>query len=336
MRCAIKNTQLSDKAEVSDLPLVVYDLRSSVASYDLLTTLYQHEVHIQKLGNKHFDFVLYNPPDEFLQMGDKYDKLVDCDQRQARVERLLMPIASHYRAILSAKCIRSAAELSAEISRYKVVLPRGYSAKNYPALLQSSVFKSTSIGKMCMGIAADESDLNKFIRWRQERLGDQKYLTFTLRDYGHHPSRNLILSEIEYLFPLLSSAGIAAVIIPDADSTTIIPDSNDYIVCPPASHDLGFRLALYESAITNIATPSGPMMAVAFDHLCKGIQIKSYYEDPNCPTGHDRELYRFLGVDIGTQHLSYFGVEIIWDYNFSGPLTEVLKQQLISGDSSDA
>ena len=318
----------SVKKGALDVPLIVYDLRVSVISYDFLTTLFLHEVECRRLGADQFDLVIYSPESlsSFLNMGTAYSEIISNEKRAQRITNLLLPIAVRYKACRSVEVMGSAKILTASIQARQTVLPYGYDCVNFPALYQQSLYRSLASNPSYEGISSLRLDQERCNHWIKSNTQLPAYVTFTLRDYGHQPTRNLLLDEVRFTFEFLLQRRVQPVVIPDLDGNMDIPGSSDYIVCHDASHDFGFRLALYEGALSNVASPSGPLMAIVLSRKSKGVKINAFSEDlPGQPSGHGSIIYKkYFGISPGAQPLRHSSVHIIWSKDFRHDLLRYL------------
>lgn len=314
------------------VPLVVYDLRVSVISYDILTTLFLHELECQRLGAEKFDLIIFNPEhsSSLLNMGSAYSSVISSEKRAQRIANLLLPIAIRYKACASAKVEVCAHKLESSIKLRNVVLPYGYNGKNFLALRQQSLYRSLAKNPSYEGVLSLNSDQERCRNWIKSNSKYDSYVTFTLRDYGHQPTRNLTLDEVRFSFDFLLQRGVQPVIIPDFDGGVQTHDSGDCIICHDASGDFGFRLALYEGAVTNVASPSGPLMAIVLSRRSYGVKVKSFHEDSAQQlSGHGSTIYRkYFGVSIGDQPLSPSSVHIVWNSDFKDELIKYLSLRI--------
>ena len=312
----------------NNIPLVVYDLDKNVISYDFLSVLYLCEVECRRLGCEHFDLVLYMEKDRITPtaMGAAYENIITARKIEDRVRDLIIPIAEHYLACTSVKIVTTYGDLANTLVDRVHIVPHGYDGINRPILHQHGLYRYISQGLPFQGIAAKQEDRDRCAEWIRQNSPHDRIVTFTMRDYGWQPSRNLLLSDISFALDSLKRCGVQPVLIPDLDGNMDVHASDNFIIYRAASKDLGLRLAINERALVNVVSPSGPMMAVIFNQNSRGICVKTFHDSPNEETGHGTRIYKQLfRIEIGSQPLLPAAVLMIWERDFVGALTAAIE-----------
>jgi hypothetical protein len=92
------------------------------------------------------------------------------------------------------------------------------------------------------------------------KANDVSYpLIFTLREAAHWQKRN---SNLEAWVEFAKTCGEEVIFVRDTEKAG--DPLEDFLTCPEASRDLGFRQALYERAQCNMLVGSGPVMMLIF------------------------------------------------------------------------
>ena len=142
------------------------------------------------------------------------------------------------------------------------------------------------------------------------------------------------MKEVDFCFQLLLDHGIQPIIIPDSDGYSLTNHSDKFIVCHDAALDFGFRLAIYESAILNVATPCGPMMPIILDKRSKGYMIKTFLK-----------IHLLINLAMALQYtkrnfvlarsrpLIHSSVYMNWNPDFSSDLLQYMESFICSNRS---
>lgn len=132
-----------------------------------------------------------------------------------------------------------------------------------------------------------------------EACGGKLPVTITLREADHFPNRNSNLTEWLKFAEWLEERGEKVLFIRDTSKAE--EPITGYPTCPPASLDLSFRMAVYQTAKTNLFVSNGPaMLAVLFSEkpwlFVNELNVGDKFI-PNTPDG----WRHFVGIHAGEQ-----------------------------------
>ncbi len=105
---------------------------------------------------------------------------------------------------------------------------------------------------------ASDEDTLRVARWMAAKNVNYP-LIFTLREATHWTKRN---SNLPAWIEFARTCGEEVIFVRDTEKAD--EPLEDFLTCPEASRDLGFRMALYERAQCNMLVGSGPVMLLIF------------------------------------------------------------------------
>lgn len=282
-----------------DLPLAVYDLRFSPASYDLAYFLYEADCYFRGNGYEKFNLVIVpeiaesTPP----QINEDWKQVISEDSRRQRIFNLLLPMASMYESCSSVSLINDV-ELVVHICRsHFCVFPQNYDGVFIRTHMSyRNVYDFERKKTYFSGFSSFSSDLDKVKSWISSQGINLPFITFTVRYYAHQPQRHSNIPDYLKFASYLSEIGISSVFIPDTDDLSYISELSEYPVFFTGAFNLYQRQAIYELALTNIFACSGCHSLCALNKRCSYIMSGIINENYNM-----ENLYKPRGLKYGDQ-----------------------------------
>lgn len=213
----------------------VWDLMLCPTGYDFAAFLGEAEARRLKTGAEFIDLVIQPGPVGGFRNDDLPDKI---GSREGMLYRVIVGMARLLPSIRNIEVLKARRALEGDVfpEGYKVEAPLAHYG-HFFAQNAKSVLRSSALAK-------------QFIEERYTR----PYVTITLREARHWPSRNSNRPAWERVAAWLENIGHQVVWVPDAES----PDANLF------SFDVDLRLALYERARINLGINNGPTMMMPY------------------------------------------------------------------------
>jgi hypothetical protein len=257
-RIYLKSSKLLKPGKTEGTPGVyaVYDLLVAPITYNLAEFLIYAELKAKANGFSKFTLVIVNQLKK--EYSFEYDSIVNHEQKEWRVQNLLIPLALNYSGCENVLVCTNFASLHG-ITRDGLILPEIYS-EAAPAYYNQREFLSlTKTQTLGVGFKASKRAID-FIEQLCKEKSIKNLITITLRDYGYDLGRNSNVEQWGYFCTWLISEGYSVVVVPDAEqpfrSYSNFPQG---VLQNEFCWNLSLRLALYEKALINFGMPNGPM-----------------------------------------------------------------------------
>lgn len=228
----------------------VWDFHLCPTSYDFVVFVGEAEKHRIAIGAEFIDFVFQPGPVD----GFRYDDLPpNLGNREGMYYRVLVGLCRLLPSTRNIQMFRNRTEVKGDH-----FFPEDYQV-NQPTCRYGQYFAQFATPVLRSTVAA-----SLFV----ERRYTKPYVTITLREASHWPSRNSNRGAWERVAQWLEERGYQVVWVPDAES----PDANLF------SYDVDMRLALYERAVVNLGINNGPTNMLPYTNA-KWLMFKLVTED---------------------------------------------------------
>lgn len=256
-------------AHVPKVLTAVWDLQICPTGYDFAVFLGETENRRIEIGAESINLIIQPGPIK----GFRNDDLPpNVGSREGMLYRVIVGMARLLPSIKNIEVLKYRRKIEAENifpDEYKAEVPTAHYGHHF-AQFAEPVLQATVAAK-------------HFVQSRYQK----PYVTITLREATHWPTRNSNRPAWERAALWLEQQGYQVVWVPDAES----PDANLF------SFDVDMRVALYEGAVINLGINNGPTMMMPYTSA-KYLLFKMVTEDVAWTT---REFHEKWGTKEGDQ-----------------------------------
>lgn len=264
---------VTPNVQESDFLLAVYDLKTNLASFDIINFLVLAELKRIELNKKYIKFIIVpSRSNQHLFISDLHHTESDLNWR---ISHIINPL------IKALPSVKSITELTyrEEFVRFSDIFdifPQNYSIKTPPHQFSysNSILKSAGVNKVFTPALVAKELVASFLNGLSSK--SKKVVTITLREYEKQSERNSDLISTVKFCSYLEKEGFYPIVI--RDTYTFSNSENDELISyckfPAASIDLDLRLALYQASFLNISVNTGPCYLFYFTKNVNSIEFR--------------------------------------------------------------
>ncbi len=246
--------------------LLIWDIRTNSITFDVVNLLFESNLRFSKKGINSFDVLIYFPKDFVPQLPsiESYSKYINSSDLLNRYKNLVIPIFESSRSVRKILYSDNPKDTKDIISNYKNVIPKVFEPNFYSPITQDLKFLYKNLLKMqtkkvlIPSISKISLKGKKYLK--KNKYLENKYLTFTVRDYGFSKYRNTNNNDIEKFIEFASLINARPIVVPDKISLIKKYEylKDKCLIYKEARENIYKRISLYSNSIVNIFTASGP------------------------------------------------------------------------------
>jgi hypothetical protein len=235
----------------------VYDLRYQPISFDIVHFLCCAEHYFNGKGINEFEVLIYAQMDRYYENAWKgYDQTIDRESQKLRIGNMIIPIVQMHKNCNSVILTEDIVRVKEECSKGFTIFPEYYDGVN---LRSTDIKKANEAAKNCSpysGLEAPSHALEIVNKFKAQKSIKNPLVSITIRNYGHQKPRNTNVEVALKFAKYLQEIGYTPIFVPDSENPfqTFAP----YETFTPASNNMFYRMALYESCYTNFMANGGP------------------------------------------------------------------------------
>lgn len=251
----------------------IFDLKTNLASYDMVNFFYLAEVERAKQKLSYIQYIVVPENSNIgLSISNGHHKKQDSLRR---IEHIFQPLAQCTPYSIGTIILSYREQLDDLLSDSASVFPLGYSLKSpIPQL----TYQDLKASLWPLPYVFDANDYYKKIV--DEALGPilmgRKAIVITLREYAAQPQRNSNLREISTFVEQLDQKHYFPIIVRDSyKASTAIDGCLKGVYCyEPAALNTALRIALYQKAYLNFSVNTGPSYLFYFVKNCASVEFR--------------------------------------------------------------
>lgn len=246
--------------------LLIWDIRTNSITFDVVHLLFESNLRFSKIGINSFDVLIYFPKDFVPQLPsiENYSEYINTFDLFNRYKNLVIPIFESSNSVRKIFYSDNPKDTKDITSKYKNVLPKVFVPNLYSPIPQDMKFLYKNLLKMqnkrVLIPSFSKISLKGKKFSKKNKYLENRYLTFTVRDYGFNKYRNTNNNDIEKFIEFASLIKAKPIIVPDKIS---LIKKYEYLkdkcfIYKEAREDIYKRISLYKNSIVNIFSVSGP------------------------------------------------------------------------------
>jgi hypothetical protein len=296
------------------IPMLVWDIRSSSITFDFLLEMVQVYIQNEEDLQNGLDVVLYIPEGKQLRVFKRNadECFVDETELNARIYKLILPIAHGFNFVRSASVVTNVGELEKKMRNAGIIYPNYYNPDYYYPQVEDYVALFDRLkSNVCLKVPRIvlKSAHNTEVEVNAGKPSTP-YATFTIRDYGWSIERNTSYSDLHEFLEYTRTLGVQPTIIPDDLSKIPLYDIPlDVVVMPAARLNIYTRYEVYKDSVFNVFPNCGPALLSLLIEDTKTI-IYNYGVPSN--DGSLEYLSRNLGLSVLDQPFACLSGYVIW------------------------
>ncbi|ESP90414.1 hypothetical protein [Pseudoalteromonas luteoviolacea] len=271
---------LISPCQKEDILYAIYDLGSSIATFDATNFAVLAEAKRIELGKKHIHFIVV--PKRNFQQSIRLHAVHAEDDVNWRVNHILNPLFQCIKSTTGISYLNAREELSGILGESAHVFPSNFSLQHtQPQMGYPEIIAQTQKGVDVAHLEAPATAKRLVDNYIQHHCADKQIITITMREYNMHEQRNSSADGWSKFLAELDTDKYYPIIIRDTyQATTPIAESLSHIEqFPLASMDLTVRVALYQRAFLNFSIPTGPAYMFYFIKPCPSIVFRTFNEE---------------------------------------------------------
>lgn len=259
-----------------DILYVFYDLEVAPVTFDFAWTLVLGELERNKRGLEKIHVVFVPGKHEgFREETVDYAECIDVIARYWRRDAILYPLCYLLESCGGVTYCASRGEAFYLCEKMRpAVFPIRYSTTfpithSIDQLLQSNAYDM-------MPLQASVQSKRYIQQWINERLGNRKLITITLRCSSYMTARNSnLLAWVEFVKQLDNTVYLA-IFLPDTETAleTLPKELSNHVVFTEPCWNLNLRVALYEASYLNLGVNNGAMILCWLNARCRYLTFK--------------------------------------------------------------
>jgi hypothetical protein len=272
--CGIENVQTSSVTPNSENTLLaIFDLKTNLASYDVVLFFYLAEWERIKRNLKYIQYVI--APEISVSNFTAMNGHHSAQDSRWRMEHIFQGLANSVESTICCTFLSFREQVANILDTAQNVFPAQYSIEHPPSQYTYSdlerigfplehLFSACSQAKTMVNNALDSVTQGK------------KIVAVTLREYKAQPQRNSNLEELEKFLANLDQDLYFPVLVRDTYTAGSTLEGNlaGYYCYDPASIDSALRVALYQKAFVNISVNTGPSYLMYFINGCRSLEFR--------------------------------------------------------------
>ncbi len=295
--------------------VLVWDIRNNAITFDFVWVIFYSFYKFKKPKNG-FKLIIFIPRDYkyIVPKFNSYNKYLSSNDLKSRIEDLILPLAKSFNCINSIEFCNEKNKLQ-RLIKYASLMPRYYHPKYfYPEplcywkvheILRKENVNSNNFMDI-KKVPKKERDHNNFYL-------KEKYITITLRDYGHSPGRNSSQKDIDIAYDFSKELNCKILLVPDDINKITSYNTQNIDICELARKNLYQRLLIYKNSLVNLIQPSGPSGASTLLNNSKTI-ITNYGK--GSIDDNNQYFKKFYNLEIGDQPYLSLGTYLMWYENY--------------------
>lgn len=299
----------------SEDQVLVWDIRNNAITFDFVWVIF-YTFYKFKMPKNGFKLIIFIPKDYKYSVPkfNSYNNYISSNDLKNRIEDLILPLAKSFNCIKRIDICSDKKKLQRSI-KYASLMPRHYHPKYFnPAAL--CYWRVHEI------LRKENINANNFMDIKKVSLKEknhnnfylkEKYITITLRDYGHSPGRNSSQSDIDKAYDFSKELKCKILLVPDDINKIKNYNTHNIDIYESARKNLNQRLLIYRNSLVNLIQPSGP--AGASTLLINSKTIITNYGKGSIDDNH-QYFKKFYNLELGDQPYLCLGTYLMWYEKF--------------------